>query len=86
MKVRVFSASWCNNCGPFKESLKKFLEGQSDLELVEVDVDDPEGNLLAVKNHIRSVPVTQVLTDDGLIQSQVVGSVPMSKIEQMLNQ
>lgn len=76
MKLRIFSAEWCNTCKPYKTLLDS-----SAVVFENVDIDSDEGQSLAAKNNIRSLPTTQVLNDAGEVVKTYIGAQKVSQIK-----
>ena len=67
MKVYVWSASWCPQCGPFKEAL---TQRGVDFEVQDADALQDE----AVRIGIRSLPTTVFLDDNGEEMHRIPGN------------
>lgn len=54
----LLSANWCSNCQPVKHHIKC-----NELDVKILDVDTPEGNMVAMKYSVRGLPT---LIKDGV--------------------
>ena len=71
--VVVYSAQWCGQCKPFKQSLSA-----AGVEYLEVDVDAyPEK---AAEKGVRSLPTTLIMNGD-LVEATVIGNNTKKVIE-----
>lgn len=78
-KLLVFTASWCGPCKGFKPTL---LELEQD-RLVYVDIDEnPEAR---TQYEVRSVPTVILVDEDGKELERLVGSQPLSKLQDLLD-
>lgn len=66
--IKVVSAGFCKNCGPYKEALK-----QEGIEFESVDADDDSNIEFLTKNAVRSLP-TSLVFEDGKLIGRVVGN------------
>jgi thioredoxin 1 len=78
-KLLVFSASWCGPCQGFKPTLLELDQER----LVYVDIDqDPETRM---QYEVRSVPTVILVDEDGKELERLVGSQPLSKLQDLLD-
>lgn len=70
-KVKVVSASWCSQCGPYKKQLQS-----QGIEFENLDADDSSNMELLSSLGVRGLPTTLVYNNDELI-----GMVAGNKIE-----
>lgn len=75
--IKVVSASWCGQCGPYKKQLE-----QSGIEFENIDADD-ESNMELLKSlGVRSLPTTLVYKN-GDTFSLLVGN-KISELKEIL--
>jgi thioredoxin 1 len=65
-KIIKFGAEWCGPCKAMKPQMEKFKELilESDVEVLDIDVDAEENADLARQYGVRSIPYTVFLKDD----------------------
>jgi thiol-disulfide isomerase/thioredoxin len=66
MRVLKFTAVWCSSCHKIKGKL------QPDIE--EIDIESEEGEELALKYSITSLPTIIVIDDDGSVIDKSIGT------------
>lgn len=78
-KLVVFTASWCGPCQGFKPTLLELEQER----LVYVDIDEtPETR---AQYEVRSVPTVILVDEEGKELQRLVGSQPLSKLQDLLN-
>ena len=77
--VKVFSASWCQACGPVKASLLT-LELEGLIELEYLDTDSKSGAEAAKEHSVRGIPTA--ICEDG---SRKVGAVSIGELREWLS-
>lgn len=67
-KIIKFGAEWCGPCKAMKPQITKFKEliQESDVEVLDIDVDAEENLELSRKYGVRSIPYTVFLKDDNV--------------------
>lgn len=80
MVVKKFSAQWCGPCKVYAKTFErvKKMDDFKDVKFEVYDVDSDEGENLAVKYQIRSVPTTIILDDDENVIGKIIGNVQES--------
>lgn len=79
MKVEVYTATWCGQCRSLKPQLRN-----AGIEFTSVDVD---ANLeKAGKAHVRGLPTTVILDDEGKELHRIIGGGPgtLKRIQELL--
>lgn len=87
-KIIKTSASWCAPCrfyAPTFHKVSKYDE-YKDIEFKEYDLDDEEGEKLALKYNIRSVPTTLLLDENDEVIYKVMGNVPESELTKIIDE
>ena len=77
-KLLVFSASWCGPCKAYKPTLLEL--DQNRLQYIDID-ELPE---IREDYDVRSVPTTILVDEDGEEITRLVGSQPLSKLQDLL--
>lgn len=72
--VKVFGASWCNNCGPMKKGLD-----EANVVYVYYDADDIEVANVFEHYGVRGLPTT-IVEIDGEIVRKIVGLQPAREV------
>ena len=78
-KLTVYSASWCQHCGPYKEMLVK-----NNIPFDVVDMDDEGATKQAFKLGIRSLPTSIIHSPTGEVLLTVSGSEALPQIKQLM--
>lgn len=77
-----FYAEWCGPCRALSPIVEEIADSREDIKVCKVNVD--ENMSLAQKYSVESIP-TLVVVKDGSVVNKVVGAVPRSTIEEMLD-
>lgn len=86
MECLKFSAQWCAPCKVYAKTFER-VEKMDDFKNVEFkvyDVDSDEGEDLAIKYQIRSVPTTIILDDNENVIGRIQGNVQESVLVKAL--
>lgn len=77
-KIIVVSASWCSQCGPYKQALDK-----AGISFESMDADDPDNEMFLHEMGIRGLPTTIVFKGETHLGNVVGNNVP--KVKELLN-
>ena len=69
MKIKVFTAQWCNPCKNLKQQLEK-ENLVSNIEIIDVEQDREQ----AIKYGIRSIPTTVIVDNEGNVVRTISSS------------
>lgn len=84
LKIKKFSAQWCNPCKTLSKVLIPFLEeSYPDLELEEIDIE--ENDEMASSYNIRNIP-TLVFLKDNVEVARSVGNKSILEIDKIIKQ
>lgn len=86
MRLLEFAASWCQPCKVQAPILKKWAEGQKDVQVEVVSVESPEGAALASKFLVQSVPTLVFLDDTGNVLAAESGVHDAKRLDSMYEQ
>lgn len=70
MIIKIFTRPGCMGC-----KQEKRLLGEKGISFEEIDISTPEGEALAATG-VTMLPVTQILSDEGVLHQQFVGFRP----------
>ena len=88
-KVIEFSASWCAPCRAFGNTFHRVSEMKEykNIEFKEIDIEkDEDGEVLAEKYQVRSVPTTVLVDEDGEPIYKVMGNIPEKDLITLINE
>lgn len=73
-QIIKFGAEWCGPCKAMKPQIEKFREliQDSDVEVLEFDIDVEENSIISMEYGVRSIPYT-VFLEDGKVKKSLVG-------------
>lgn len=73
-KIIKFGAEWCGPCKAMKPQIEKFKQmiNESDVEVLDIDVDSEENADMAREYGVRSIPFT-VFLKDGKVEKTMSG-------------
>lgn len=77
-KIYVVSASWCSQCGPYKQALEK-----AGIEFESVDADDESNEMFLHEMNVRGLPTTIIFRGEVHVGNVVGNNVP--KVKELLN-
>lgn len=78
VKLMVFSAGFCSQCGPYKKNLT-----EAGIEFEVVDADDDDKQDLFAEYGVRGLP-TSVFLKDGVVVEKLVGNKPVKEIQAIM--
>lgn len=88
-KILKLGASWCQPCKVFSSTFNrvKEMEEYKDIEFKEFEIDeDEDGEMLAEKYQVRSVPTTVLLNGDDEVVYKIMGNVPQNDFITIINE
>ena len=87
-KIIKFSAQWCNPCHILKKTFDDVLKMEEfkNIEVIELDVDDPNNNELCFKHQVRSIPTLVMLDENDNVLNKIMGAVPKNNLIDILKQ
>ena len=83
-----FSAQWCSPCRILKQTFDDILKMEEfkNIEVIELDVDDPNNNELCFKHQVRSIPTLVMLDENDNVLNKIMGAVPKNNLIDILKQ
>ena len=88
-KIIKFSTSWCGPCRAFSSTFHRVeeMEDYKDIEFKEIDIEkDEDGEVLAEKYQVRSVPTTVLLDENDELIYKLMGNVPEKDFIDVINE
>ena len=88
-KIVKLSATWCAPCRVFATTFHrvKEMEEFKDIEFKEVDIEkDEDGDILAEKFQVRSVPTTILLDENDELIYKLMGNLPEKDFINIINE
>lgn len=88
-KIIKLSATWCGPCRAFGSTFHRVseMEEYKDIEFKEIDIEkDEDGEVLAEKYQVRSVPTTVLVDEDGEPIYKVMGNIPEKDFITIINE
>lgn len=88
MKILKLSTSWCAPCRAFGTTFHRVseMEEYKDIEFKEIDIEkDEDGEVLAEKYQVRSVPTTILLDENDELIYKLMGNVPEKDFVDVIN-
>lgn len=87
-KIIKLSAEWCQPCKVFANTFHKVeeMEEYKDIEFKSIDIEkDEEGETIAEKFQVRSVPTTILLDEEDEPIYKVMGNIPLNDFIEIIN-
>ena len=88
-KIMKLSTTWCAPCRVYASTLHKVkeMDEYKDIEFKEVDIEnDEDGEVLAEKFQVRSVPTTILLDENDELIYKVMGNIPQKDLTNLINE
>ncbi len=88
-KIIKLSTTWCGPCRAFGSTFHRVseMEEYKGIEFKEIDIEkDEDGELLAEKYQVRSVPTTVLLDENDELIYKLMGNVPESDFINVINE
>ena len=88
-KIIKLSTTWCGPCRTFGKTFHKVseMEEYKDIEFKEIDIEnDDNGDVLAEKYQVRSVPTTILLDENDELIYKLMGNVPEKDFIDVINE
>jgi len=88
-KILKLSTNWCAPCRVYASTFHKVMEMDEykDIEFKEIDIEnDEDGEVLAEKYQVRSVPTTVLVDEDGEPIYKVMGNIPLNDLTNIINE
>jgi len=88
-KILKLSTSWCAPCRAFGTTFHRVseMEEYKDIEFKEIDIEkDEDGEVLAEKYQVRSVPTTVLVDENDELVYKLMGNVPEKDFIDVINE
>ena len=88
-KIIKMSATWCGPCRAYAPTFHKVkdMDEFKDIEFKEIDIENDEnGDVLAEKYQIRSVPTTILLDENDELIYKVMGNISLNDLTNIINE
>lgn len=88
-KIMKLSTTWCAPCRAYASTFHKVkeMDEYKDIEFKEVDIEnDEDGEVLAEKFQVRSVPTTILLDENDELIYKVMGNIPQKDLTNLINE
>ena len=83
------SATWCAPCKAYAPTFHKVqeMDEYKDIDFKEIDIEeDDEGEELATKYRVRSVPTTIIHSDNDEVLYKATGNIPQTDLINLINE
>ena len=87
--VIKLSTTWCSPCRAYAPTFHKVkdMDEFKDIEFKEIDIENDEnGDVLAEKYQIRSVPTTILLDENDELIYKVMGNISLNDLTNIINE
>ena len=88
-KIMKLSTTWCAPCKAYTSTFHKVkeMDEYKDIEFKEIDIEnDEDGEVLAEKFQVRSVPTTILLDENDELIYKVMGNIPQKDLTNLINE
>ena len=87
-KILKLSTNWCSPCRAYASTFHRVseMEEYKDIEFKEIDIENDDGEVLAEKFQIRSVPTTVLLDENDELIYKVMGNIPEKDLITLINE
>lgn len=87
-KILKFSADWCNPCKVLKSTLDEVMnmEEFKNIEVIELDIDDPNNSNQCIKYQVRSIPTLVLMDENETLINKIMGAIPKNNLIDILKQ
>ena len=88
-KIIKMSTTWCGPCRAYTPTFHKVkdMDEFKDIEFKEIDIENDEnGDVLAEKYQIRSVPTTILLDENDELIYKVMGNIPLNDLTNIITE
>lgn len=88
-KIVKLGATWCAPCRVYADKFHRVSQYDEfkDLEFKDLDIEqDEEGETIALKYNVRSVPTTLLLDENDEVIYKLMGNVPESDLVKVINE
>lgn len=86
--ILKLSASWCAPCRVYAPTFHRVskYEKYKNIEFKEYDIEEEDGEEMALKYNVRSVPTTILLDENEKILYKVMGNVPENQLTKIIDE
>lgn len=87
-KILKFSANWCFPCRTLKSTLDEVMsmEEFKNIEVIELDIDDPNNSNQCIKYQVRSIPTLVLMDENETLINKIMGAIPKNNLIDILKQ
>ena len=87
-KILKFSSSWCSPCQVLKSTLDEVMnmEDFKNIEVIELDIDDPNNSNQCIKYQVRSIPTLVLMDENETLINKIMGAIPKNNLIDILKQ
>ena len=88
-KIWKLSAEWCAPCRVYAPTFHRVsaYDEYKDLEFKEIDIEqDENGEVIAAKYNVRSIPTTLFLDENDEVVYKLMGNIPENDLVKLINE